>query len=295
MLRKGFSQCYLVVILLFGWHVRNGEALSSPPPSSRRRDMLVKAPLGTVFAYAYGRAFYNTLQNIGIKHPEEHESRVKSTIATALSAAAPPTGGTMRVLEVGIGTDCRILRRGLYQDGLQSLKNKGIDEVELLGIDLRPPDDKTLQLARRKLQDNNTPVPVHLRVMEKSITKRLPFADGYFDAVLCCLTLCSVDDPVAAVREMHRLLRPDGGALGFVEHVAVNPDETEYAFLEQQQVFLDPWQQRLADNCHLHRYTEQTLLDNLPQASLLQEERFLVNAMWPVSMQACGVFQRTIH
>jgi ubiquinone/menaquinone biosynthesis C-methylase UbiE len=46
----------------------------------------------------------------------------------------------------------------------------------------------------------------------------LPFEDGAFDAVVCTLVLCTVDDPAAAVAELRRVLRP-GGRLLFIEHV----------------------------------------------------------------------------
>jgi SAM-dependent methyltransferase len=46
----------------------------------------------------------------------------------------------------------------------------------------------------------------------------LPFADGTFDAVVCTLVLCTVDDPAAAVAEFRRILAP-GGRLLFIEHV----------------------------------------------------------------------------
>jgi len=46
---------------------------------------------------------------------------------------------------------------------------------------------------------------------------RLPLPDGSADAALCTWTLCTVPDPVAAVGEIRRVLRP-GGRLHFVEH-----------------------------------------------------------------------------
>jgi ubiquinone/menaquinone biosynthesis C-methylase UbiE len=46
----------------------------------------------------------------------------------------------------------------------------------------------------------------------------LPFADGAFDVVVSTMVLCTVDDPVAAVEEVRRVLAP-GGRLLFIEHV----------------------------------------------------------------------------
>lgn len=47
--------------------------------------------------------------------------------------------------------------------------------------------------------------------------EQLPFADASFDTVVDTFGLCSFDDPVAAVREMARVCRPDGSIL-LIEH-----------------------------------------------------------------------------
>ncbi|WP_198950550.1 class I SAM-dependent methyltransferase [Kineosporia sp. A_224] len=46
----------------------------------------------------------------------------------------------------------------------------------------------------------------------------LPLPDASVDTVLATLTLCTVQDPAAAVREIRRVLRPDGQVL-VLEHV----------------------------------------------------------------------------
>ena len=46
----------------------------------------------------------------------------------------------------------------------------------------------------------------------------LPFPDESFDFVVSTLVLCTVADPAAALRELRRVLRPDG-RLVFIEHV----------------------------------------------------------------------------
>lgn len=75
----------------------------------------------------------------------------------------------------------------------------------------------------------------------------IPLPDGCIDTVVCTWVLCSIEDVAAALREMHRVLKP-GGQLLFVEHgLAPTPR-------------LAAWQQRLtplwslcAGGCHLNR------------------------------------------
>ena len=46
---------------------------------------------------------------------------------------------------------------------------------------------------------------------------RLPFDAGSFDCAAMTWTLCTIPDPGAALRELHRVLKP-GAALLFIEH-----------------------------------------------------------------------------
>lgn len=270
---------------------KNKEGLS-------RRDFL--SPKGLVIGgvgLVYAKVLGDTLSRIarGMEYPADHERRVASTIATTTSVAAAASAGltALRVLEVGMGSDCRLIRRGLYNDALQSLKeNTEVKSVQIVGVDLTKPKESVVQKAQTYLQDNS-PLPVDLTVVEGDILQQSSSAQlGSFDAVICCLTLCSVADQRLALERIHNLLKPKGGCLGYVEHVAVNPDEP-FRFLEWQQETLDPIQQVLADNCHLHRYTEDTIASVFEgDAQVIAEERFLVDAMWPVTCQSCGVIQR---
>ena len=75
----------------------------------------------------------------------------------------------------------------------------------------------------------------------------IPFADASFDCVVCTFTLCSVEDPAQVMRELRRILRPDGEAL-FLEHGRA-PDASVRGWQER----IEPVWQRLAGGCHLTR------------------------------------------
>jgi ubiquinone/menaquinone biosynthesis C-methylase UbiE len=70
-----------------------------------------------------------------------------------------------------------------------------------------------------------------------------------FDAVVCTLVLCSVEDPRRSLGEIRRVLRP-GGKLVFLEHVAAeNPGRLAW------QRRTEPLWKLVAGNCHLCRET----------------------------------------
>jgi ubiquinone/menaquinone biosynthesis C-methylase UbiE len=59
--------------------------------------------------------------------------------------------------------------------------------------------------------------PGRLRLL-RADAQALPFEDASFDTAATSCTLCSVPDPVRALRELRRVLRP-GGVLLMFEHV----------------------------------------------------------------------------
>lgn len=104
---------------------------------------------------------------------------------------------TGRVLEVAIGTG-RNLRHYLVA-------------TSLTGVDLSP---EMLALARERAEDRGLPVE-----LIEGDAQALPVEDATYDSVVCCLSLCSIPDPAAAIAEMKRVLVP-GGHLLLVDHVA---------------------------------------------------------------------------
>ncbi|UGY91298.1 class I SAM-dependent methyltransferase [Streptomyces gobiensis] len=101
-----------------------------------------------------------------------------------------------RVLEVAVGTGRNLPH---YPVG-----------TEVIGIDLSP---RMLERARPRAATSATAV-----TLVEGAAAALPFPDACFDTVVCVLALCCMSDDRAAVREMHRVLRP-GGHLLLLDHI----------------------------------------------------------------------------
>ena len=99
-------------------------------------------------------------------------------------------------LEVGVGTGRNL---GLYQPG-----------VDLVGIDISA---KMLERAHSNTAERG--LDVELQVAD---VHRLPFEDNSFDTVTATCVFCSVADPIAGLREVARVTKPDGHVL-LLEHV----------------------------------------------------------------------------
>ena len=132
-----------------------------------------------------------------------------------------------RVLEVGIGTGLNMR----YYDKSRITKIVGLDPA----LELHP-------LARERIAQAGLEVEL-LGLSAESI----PLPDASFDTVLITYTLCTIPDPLAALREMRRVLAP-GGQLLYCEHGRA-PD----ASVQRWQERLQPLWGKLAGGCHLGR------------------------------------------
>ena len=131
-----------------------------------------------------------------------------------------------RVLEVGIGSG---LNLRLYSPNVE----------RIFGLD---PSDRLLSMARRRSKQ----VALPIELLQGSATS-IPLGDNSIDAMVMTWTLCSIPDPLAALAEMRRVLRP-GGTLHFVEH-GLSPDLS----VELWQRRLTPLWRHIAGGCHLDR------------------------------------------
>jgi ubiquinone/menaquinone biosynthesis C-methylase UbiE len=121
------------------------------------------------------------------------------------------------VLEIGVGTGRNLDR---YPD-----------DVHVVGIDLSP---AMLGLARARAQMLGRDVDLQL-----GDAQALSFASQSFDTVVVTLALCAIPDDHQAIREIARVLRPDG-CLVWLEHV-----RSPFAPVRWVQRLLDPLLVRL--------------------------------------------------
>ncbi|HJV85230.1 MAG TPA: methyltransferase domain-containing protein [Noviherbaspirillum sp.] len=142
---------------------------------------------------------------------------------------------TGRVLEVGIGTG----RNLEHYDRTQVKSLTGIDP----GLEMH-------RLAAER--SHKYGIPVELVGLS---AERIPFDDASFDTVLVTYSLCTIPDPLAALREMRRVLKP-GGRLIFCEH-GLAPDASVQAWQHR----LTPLWSKIAGGCHLDRDIAQLLRD----------------------------------
>jgi ubiquinone/menaquinone biosynthesis C-methylase UbiE len=109
----------------------------------------------------------------------------------------------------------------------------------LLGLD---PSPELLQMARAHSTWVHFPVE-----LSEGCAEDIPLDDRTVDHAVMTWTLCSVADPMRALLEIRRVLRP-GGSLLFIEHGrAPEPG------VRRWQDRLTPLWRRLAGGCHLNR------------------------------------------
>jgi ubiquinone/menaquinone biosynthesis C-methylase UbiE len=134
---------------------------------------------------------------------------------------------TGRVLEIGAGT------------GANWPYYKTVEHIVAT-----EPDPYMLQRAKRRAAELGFGVEF-LRCPAED----LPFADASFDTVVSTLVLCTVDEPARALREVKRVLKPNG-TFRFIEHV-----RADERIAGRVQDILTPAWGWFGAGCHLNRRT----------------------------------------
>jgi ubiquinone/menaquinone biosynthesis C-methylase UbiE len=142
----------------------------------------------------------------------------------------PQARGT--TLEVGVGS------------GL-NLPFYGAQVERLVGVD---PSRELLRMAQRRADRAAVPVELIAHTGEA-----LPLADASVDTAVFTFTLCSIPDPMKALREARRVLKP-GGELLFAEH-GLAPDTA----VQRWQRRLNPLWRHVAGGCNLDRKIDELI------------------------------------
>ena len=98
------------------------------------------------------------------------------------------------------------------------------------------------KLAAKRIAQSS--IPISYSTLDAQV---LDMEDDRFDSVLSTYTLCTIPDPVAALREVRRVLKP-GGPFLFVEH-GRSPDGN----VARHQDRMEPLERRLLGGCHVTR------------------------------------------
>lgn len=141
---------------------------------------------------------------------------------------------TGTVLELGFGTG---LNLPFYPSGVD----------RLVAVD---PSSASARLARERIEA--APFPVELRSVSG---EHLDAPDASFDSVVSTFTLCTIPDPVAALEQVRRVLRP-GGAFHFIEHGLADDSR-----VQRWQARLNPLNNALLGGCTLTRDIERLVRD----------------------------------
>jgi len=131
------------------------------------------------------------------------------------------------VLEIGIGS------------GLNLPHYNPANVSKIIGVD---PDDPIWN--RGQARRTACPIPIERIGLSG---EDIPLENNTADTVVVTYTLCTIPDPIKALHEMGRILKP-GGQVLFTEHGKA-PDEN----IHKWQNRIDPYWKKIAGGCHSGR------------------------------------------
>lgn len=194
--------------------------------------------------------------------PVAIDDAVDGLLASELRAFPFLTEGlTGRVLDVGAGSGAAI----------PHVERHAAPDVTVHCLD---PGGFELHWARSRVAAHD--VAVHV---ERGRGESLPYADDAFDAVVCKEVLCAVDDPVATLSELRRVLRP-AGELRYLEHVRSD------GVAGRVEDHVAPYWREFS-GCDVDRPTDETLADS--EFEVLEQHRYTDVGLCPPWTYVAGV------
>ncbi|MGJ5631704.1 class I SAM-dependent methyltransferase [Nostoc sp. CALU 1950] len=210
--------------------------------------------------FAWGMAKANTADNSAIKLQGCNSYETMAQLKQAFFADLDG-----RVLEIGPGAGANL---SYYPT-----------DIYWIGIEPNP-------FMHSYLKEEAERFGLHNIELRLGSAERLEIEDNSIDVVVSTHVLCSVTDLVTTLREIRRVLKPDGRFL-FIEHVAAECG----TWTRRIQDGIEPVWKTMFDNCHPNRETGE-ILENVGFESVDYQQ---FNLSFPIfSPHIAGVARKKI-